>query len=396
MTLSLLWNPMELLLWGIGISAHIFGAFFFFFRGRQKELLNEKIFLYGSGFLVLFTALHRLLFIIAEFQLTGDFINGGFYGEPSSENIFYKIFYIAAFTSSVLGFMFYIFALELNIRSTKFILTIICGGILILLLISSVLLPFELAMSIINPLLAIFVIISIFITYTYLTFRSSPKFKTVILFFFLYSQFIWLTFVFVSLIPIEIAPLLFIFSIFIFIIPLYINPEFFSKNLTIWGVIEIFQVILTIILTWFFLSLTPIGLEYITITISFPLFYTFILLQIRHYNKQGTISGEIQGKQEILAIFSRPQRLTEEEVSISKEKKICLVCKNSGLRFTYICPDCNAIYCQKCATALSGMENACWVCGSPFDESKPVKLPEKQEAEASIEEPIVNKDGGTK
>lgn len=87
----------------------------------------------------------------------------------------------------------------------------------------------------------------------------------------------------------------------------------------------------------------------------------------------------------ILGVFTRPQKVTEEEVSISKERKICVACKSIGLRFTYICPKCNTIYCKKCAHALSTQENACWVCHTPFDESKPSKPFEDQESEKEVD-----------
>ena len=81
-------------------------------------------------------------------------------------------------------------------------------------------------------------------------------------------------------------------------------------------------------------------------------------------------------------MFAKPQKVTEEEVSISKEKKICLVCKGKLARYNiFLCPECNTFYCSKCAHALSDLENACWVCEVPFDESKPVRLPEKKEEE---------------
>jgi hypothetical protein len=77
--------------------------------------------------------------------------------------------------------------------------------------------------------------------------------------------------------------------------------------------------------------------------------------------------------------------ITEEEVSISKEKKICLVCKGKAFRFsTYLCPGCEAFYCAKCAQALIELENACWVCDAPIDESKPVK-PFKRDDEIEVE-----------
>ncbi|MFX0103127.1 MAG: hypothetical protein ACFFCS_26415 [Candidatus Hodarchaeota archaeon] len=75
--------------------------------------------------------------------------------------------------------------------------------------------------------------------------------------------------------------------------------------------------------------------------------------------------------------FSRPPGITEQEITYHKEQKICLVCKSAVTRFNvYICPNCDALYCQMCARALSELENACWSCNAPFDPSRPVQLPE--------------------
>jgi len=63
----------------------------------------------------------------------------------------------------------------------------------------------------------------------------------------------------------------------------------------------------------------------------------------------------------------------EEKVAITKETKICLVCRGVVLRFTYIC-ECGAIYCDNCARALTNLENVCWVCDVPIDPLKRVKL----------------------
>jgi len=73
----------------------------------------------------------------------------------------------------------------------------------------------------------------------------------------------------------------------------------------------------------------------------------------------------------VLEPFIRSQKITEEEVSFSKEKRVCLVCKVKLERNMYICPDCQTFYCKKCSNALMGLENACWFCNAPFDEFKP-------------------------
>ena len=67
-------------------------------------------------------------------------------------------------------------------------------------------------------------------------------------------------------------------------------------------------------------------------------------------------------------------RISEEQISIHKERKVCLVCKGDVERFNiFICPKCNAIYCENCARALTDLENICWSCNTPIDPSKPIK-----------------------
>ena len=79
-----------------------------------------------------------------------------------------------------------------------------------------------------------------------------------------------------------------------------------------------------------------------------------------------------------------PQKITEQEVSFLKERKICLVCKGKIEGFNnYICPKCEVLYCENCARTLSDLENTCWVCESPLDESKPSKPYKRKEVEIS-------------
>ena len=66
-----------------------------------------------------------------------------------------------------------------------------------------------------------------------------------------------------------------------------------------------------------------------------------------------------------------------EKVTISKEKKICLVCRGEVLKFSYIC-ECGANYCENCARVLIDLENMCWSCDLPIDSLKPTKPFEDQ------------------
>jgi len=80
-----------------------------------------------------------------------------------------------------------------------------------------------------------------------------------------------------------------------------------------------------------------------------------------------------------------PAFITEEKVAISKETKICLVCRGDVLRFTYICK-CGAIYCDNCARALTNLENVCWVCNNPIDYLKPVKPYSEELEEVNLDD----------
>ena len=80
-----------------------------------------------------------------------------------------------------------------------------------------------------------------------------------------------------------------------------------------------------------------------------------------------------------------PQKITEEEVTYYKERKICLVCKGNIKGFNnYICPKCEVLYCENCARTLIDLENACWACESPLDKSKPSKPFKKKADEISM------------
>lgn len=91
-------------------------------------------------------------------------------------------------------------------------------------------------------------------------------------------------------------------------------------------------------------------------------------------------------------MFTRPQKITEEEVSISKEKKACLVCKGKVLGVNFICLICEVFYCIKCSETLSNLENLCWTCDSPIDKSKPAKLFKEGEEEVASEEGVKKSD----
>jgi len=70
-------------------------------------------------------------------------------------------------------------------------------------------------------------------------------------------------------------------------------------------------------------------------------------------------------------------QVKEDQITVHKERKICIVCKGDIFGYMYAC-NCDALYCEKCARALTEIENACWVCNTPIDITKPIK-PYKEE-----------------
>jgi len=96
------------------------------------------------------------------------------------------------------------------------------------------------------------------------------------------------------------------------------------------------------------------------------------------------ISGMVRNRAVLTA------QITEDEVTIHTEKKICLVCRSEVLRFSYIC-ECGAIYCENCARAVIDLENVCWVCDVPIDYSKPVKQFKEEEEIVKVEKNLKRK-----
>ncbi len=170
--------------------------------------------------------------------------------------------------------------------------------------------------------------------------------------------------------------------------PIIIKPDFFQKARIFWLVIGSICISIVCALEVFFIWIFVIHEIALELSIIGLLLIVVLLLM---FNKvlssiKIQVSENREDKLNLLGMFSRPKKVTEEEVSVSKEKGICLVCKGDIHRLTYICPKCKTFYCVKCSKALSDMENMCWVCESPFDESKPVKLLEKETDEVVIEE----------
>ena len=43
------------------------------------------------------------------------------------------------------------------------------------------------------------------------------------------------------------------------------------------------------------------------------------------------------------------------------------------------------MYCENCAKVVEGMENACWSCESPIEDSKPVNITEEEKEDLMVD-----------
>ena len=161
---------------------------------------------------------------------------------------------------------------------------------------------------------------------------------------------------------------------------------FLIKALNSIGIIRKKFILLSI--GFFFLS--AMMLIEATISTIFILIFTRIIMIISFWimylglreepeKPQETITKEVRVEGGLIRLTKRPDHITEEEVTFHKEKKICLVCKGKLSRSLYLCPKCDALYCDNCAQALANLENVCWVCDEPLDEAKPTKVMELEE-----------------
>ncbi len=196
--------------------------------------------------------------------------------------------------------------------------------------------------------------------------------------------------------------------IFIFITtPVYLGlcgVGFLRKSIQSAGVLKKKYLVISLGIFFYsgFSAVEGIGLSGIfTIIIRIGLFLSvlFWYLGLREEPAEKVkvkLKKEVKIEDGLIRLTKRPSQITEEEVSISKEKKICIVCKGNVGGFSFICTDCGTFYCQSCANSLINLENACWVCNTPIEPTKPSKPYEKVEEDLKqrISAEVLNKSKG--
>jgi len=400
MTGVILWTPAERLLLSFHIFLAIFGGIKYALNAKNIEKDEEKKLLMGFAMYTVLLGIGYIFYFIGAFFYPGEYIDGYFIGTPNDNfsPAHEWIFVGHIFSTSAL--LIFIIQFERIFPQTRFILSFLSAICVIITLIAFNSTPINWDMFFFS---GVIILIIFSITLIRLVQNASNVFQSLALFLIIgFSLSLNSTlldqpsFRELGFFPIELTRVIQIISMVFIILPAFIDIEKIkttnpNKLYFTFFLINVFGYVMSII------SISIIGLVTV-LGLLFNIVGTIVI--VLQYKKRKTsihnISDQESNQQDILHAFSRPKKITEEEVSISKEKKICLVCKGKDSRKIYLCPDCNALYCLKCCDALTTMENACWVCESPFDESKPVKPYKKEEKEVLVEEKNINKKGKKK
>jgi hypothetical protein len=396
----MLWGSLDRLLWGMAITLLIIGAGLYIYRGKQRQNSSERIFMYGFAGLLIGIAIDRTIYFMADFLIPGYFKNFMFYGTTTGDAIYlgaYEIIYIDFLRlvgiSHVIGFIIFFISYRKSRNNSVYPFILLeVFFVVILLNANEVGFWYSNVIFITNSVIYIGLLIR-FTKWSKFEFKSISS--LLMAGYILFAESFNLNSGWVrsyNVIPLYIPPIINMVGTGLMILPIVINPKYFEEAIRNWSILGIitvgFVVFIEVILIIYNFSIWLILVGGILVIACVLIFYrTINNIRIEKSQKKPVESVDV------LSMFTKPKRLTEEEVSVAKEKKICLVCKGKVARFNiFICPECDSLYCEKCARTLGDLENTCWVCETALDESKPIKKVEEEEVtEVSFEKEFAKK-----
>lgn len=362
---------LTVIFWGSAITIGLMAGVQFFNAGRKKEDLNEKLMMYGFACVFVITfSFAQIIFRIIDILTVYDL----------ASLVYLELFSRVAYFSQGLGVMLLLLSLETIVRRTKYLISIVMAIFLVII----VTFPFSLVSILANSFFLGLYMVFFFLMMLFATKFSSQEFRPISSFLLFVSVLILTSMLIGSLI----GPILFILGNLIALIPLKINPRLFARSKYYWNGFVISSIIFSC--GYAFLLFYLNNFYHLIAYLFISIFLIYSYFYVRKITKSEQTFQRKKDLPDVLGAFVKPERITEEEVTISKEKKMCLVCKGKLTRAMYICPDCNTFYCEKCSKLLVNIENACWVCETPFDASKTVRLMKKKEEDVSK---IIQKNG---
>ena len=388
MAVVMIWDLIERLLGGIAITLGVISAILYFYRSRERKNQGEWLIIFGFGILICGATVLLTFYYFLQFSLPGYFSDFTFYIDNSVIDLNYHIRERLGWLIFFIIFTLYVFVHErIVLKRTKYGFTII---IMVFIVLMSFTLPYDL-FNILQTLCYGFIGLIITLLLIIMTRMSKIEFKAVTAFLLaavtlisLSIRFLALPFKELGIIPLFVPQLIIIIGWILSIMPILIKPSRLTRANYYWigSVISIMAYLLFAFILYI-LSGEIIKLVTLIINAIIFLYAGFDALKSIKSVSLEKFSPEFKTDQHtVLEVFTRPQLITEEEITVSKEKRVCLVCKVKLERSMFICPDCATFYCKKCSDTLKDLENACWVCNAPFDElkpSKPFKYDEKEE-----------------
>jgi hypothetical protein len=385
----LLWDPVERFFYGIAVSLLIIGGIIYFIKARQRDNKNERILLYGFSCWMFGCFLLMGFSFLADFYFRGNYINYAFYGDVVDRPYIYNLLNLICLIGYMAGLMFFLFSFEIVAKKSKYLMTIteLVFIVAMIIMFSVDIVLYVNSVWIFTAINAIFILVVFF----WIARNSDLEFQTIIEIMIIGLSMFSLGAVLNTrevksfhVFPLFIPPLILMFGIIIMISPIYINPMLFkeslkySKNIYRGLIAILIFYTITSTITVIFLLITP------QIPIMMPLSLLFqncvVILFLLNFRKQRTKSkiGIIK-VESYLEVFAKPQKVTEKEVWVSQERKICLVCKGKVGGIIFMCSNCGSYYCLKCTDAITNLEKVCWACNEAIDPSKPVIPFEEEE-----------------
>lgn len=384
MTEVIIFEPVDRIIWLMTVFTLLAIGLLYVGRAKQRKSRNEKLLTLGFSFIFIGLALSRLMIYISSFSIEGSYINNDhiFYGNYSSENFLFLALNDIGYAIWWIFIILYYLFFEMATRRNIYAMTILNVIFLIITIFNS---SFFLLLSAIDLVITF---------YFFVRWSRKSSFEVqadtsmvlmgVILFwlgFFveiigvrqenlIISSFPAFLFIFGALMQLSnpiIKQVLFINST-LFMVVILISFSYLSLNQTHFSVFLLGSVLYMLIMTYSG-SKAVMGLK---------------AVDLKDFKKG---EEEIDDGWDILRMMGKIKKgsLTEAEITLYKEQRICLVCKGRKSGFIYVCPKCEAYYCQKCAGYVIRLDNVCWACESQLDISKPQK---KAKHVAKVQTPI--------
>ncbi|TFG17335.1 MAG: hypothetical protein EU533_08365 [Promethearchaeota archaeon] len=362
----------------------------YFFRVKDREDKDEKFLLTSFALFLLGLALCRFLIFFADYYIQGYYKGHAYHGDYESSPIFTML--------NLLGYLIWwifltisCFFIERALNRTFYALSLLNIIFLVIISLNIVLNSFYFLVFLGIDIVFLFVF---FILYRN---KLTPIVESDASFVLMGAILFWIGF-FVEITGVRQLCL--------------INPIFPSLFFLVGALIQhnnrmikqaLFTnsslIILTMVISYILLR---VSLYYVILLFIATFLYALIMIfcvsrEISLIRSEGLIDiDELLERSDptfdFLKMMGRikKEQLSDEEITLYKEKRICLVCKGKSSGFVYICSHCDAIYCQKCAHYIVKMDNICWACENSLDPSLRIKEgKEKKESKASkIEDAI--------